>query len=285
MRVRRERAPDFAALISIYVCRATVAGLTLRPATCSGRRLLRGDDRGDVDLDDHLRERQRADADQGVHRELDAAPGFADALAHGDAVAQVGDVGRDLDDVGERRAVMRQHALDLVVGVFALLEEIAVVADVAALAVLVFGADAGEIDELGVADVRHRHRLGEDALGPFAVIELVDLDLAVLRMGGGGEQRKGEQHGEAAQDGHGRSPGSVKEVMLQATAGLAAGADHTGAGRRAPCEDGARLKLTRSPAAAPPATFRVRGRACREDSDGCIPCGTARGAATPGPAD
>ena len=74
------------------------------------------------------------------------------------------------------------------------------------LSVLVLGADAREIDELGVADVGHRHRLGEDALRPFAVIEFLDLDLAVLRVGRGGEQGKGEQQGEGAEDGHGASP-------------------------------------------------------------------------------
>ena len=72
---------------------------------------------------------------------------------------------------------MREHALDLVVGVAALLQETAVVADVAARTVLVFGADAGEIDELGIADAGHRHRLGEDAFGPGAVSEFLDLDV------------------------------------------------------------------------------------------------------------
>ena len=77
-----------------------------------------------------------------------------------------------------------EHALDLVVGVLALLKEIAVVADVAALAVLILGADPGEIDELGVADAGYRHRLGENALGPFAVVEFLDLDAALLSLAG-----------------------------------------------------------------------------------------------------
>ena len=83
-----------------------------------------------------------------------------------------------------------EHALDLVVGVAALLQEVAVVPDVAARTVLVLGADAGEIDELGVADPRHRHRLGEDAPGPLAVSEFLDLDPAILSVAWGGEERE-----------------------------------------------------------------------------------------------
>ena len=60
-------------------------------------------------------------------------------------------------------------------------------ADGAARAVFVLGADAGEIDELGVAD-GHRGGLGEDALGPFGVVEFLDGELAVLRVGGCGEE-------------------------------------------------------------------------------------------------
>ena len=80
------------------------------------------------------------------------APGVLDALAEREPVTQVGDVGRDLHRIAQARAMVGEHALDLVVGVAALLQKVAVVPDVAARSVLVLGADAGEIDELGVAD-------------------------------------------------------------------------------------------------------------------------------------
>ena len=168
--------------------------------------LLRLHDRGGVDLDDHLRERQRGDADQRVGGELDAAPGLADALAEREPVAQVRDVGRDLHHVGERRAVVGEHALDLVVGVLALLKEIAVVPDVAALAVLILGADPGEIDELGVADAGYRHRLGENALGPFAVVEFLDLDAALLSLAWCADETEDAQQHEVSHDRHLKPP-------------------------------------------------------------------------------
>jgi hypothetical protein len=42
--------------------------------------------------------------------------------------------------------MVREHALDLVIGIAALLQEAAVVPDVSARSVLVLGADAGQID-------------------------------------------------------------------------------------------------------------------------------------------
>ena len=45
-----------------------------------------------------------------------------------------------------------------------MIQEVAVVADRAARLVLILGADAGQIDELGIADAGHCYRLGEDAL-------------------------------------------------------------------------------------------------------------------------
>ena len=95
-----------------------------------------------------------------------------------------------------------QHALDLLVGIPALLEEIAVMAHRAARAVLVLGADAREIDELGIADAGHRHRLGEDALGPFGMVEFIDPDLAVLRVTWCDKARECEQQGEEAECHH-----------------------------------------------------------------------------------
>ena len=126
-------------------------------------------------------------------------------FAHGDAVAQIGDVGRDLHHVVEVGAVMREYALDLVVGVAALLQEVAVVADVPARPVLILGADAGEIDELGIADARHRYRLGEDAFGPGAVGEFLDLDGAVLGVACGGEEGEDGEYGEGRRRGMGNS--------------------------------------------------------------------------------
>src|SRR5262249_23911602 len=71
---------------------------------------------------------------------------------------------------------------------------------------LVLSADTGEVDKLGVADAGHRYGLGEDALGPFAVVELLDDDLAVLRSSGGAKKREDEQRNEARQQAHGISP-------------------------------------------------------------------------------
>src|SRR5262245_16221625 len=81
-----------------------------------------------------------------------------------------------------------QHALDLVEGVLALGDEIAVVADIAARAVLVLGTDAGEKDEFAVADPFDGHGLGEDAPRPGAVGELLLLVSGWCRLLGRGWQ-------------------------------------------------------------------------------------------------
>src|SRR5262245_57138715 len=81
-----------------------------------------------------------------------------------------------------------QHALDLVEGVLALGDEITVVADIAARAVLVLGPDAGEEDELAVADPFDGHGLGEDAARPGAVGEFPLLVSGWCRLLGRGWQ-------------------------------------------------------------------------------------------------
>ena len=78
------------------------------------------------------------------------------ALAEIRLVAHVGHVGPHLSDVAERGAVLVEEALDLVEGVFALRCEIALVQNIARLAVLVLRADAREKDHFARAGDGYR---------------------------------------------------------------------------------------------------------------------------------
>ena len=104
---------------------------------------------------------------------------------HREPVPEVNDVSRDFYDVAQAGAVTLQIFLDLVVGVSALLQEISMVPDVTAWAVLILSANAGEIDEFGVSNSGDGHDLREDAFGPFTVRELFYFDATVLSMARG----------------------------------------------------------------------------------------------------
>src|SRR5262249_21883630 len=80
--------------------------------------------RGDVDLDHHAGPGELVDVEQRMRRHRDGAEHLAAAGGVEWLGADVGEIGDDLHRVGERRAVLLQHALDLVVGVLALADEV-----------------------------------------------------------------------------------------------------------------------------------------------------------------
>src|SRR5262245_50034546 len=114
----------------------------------------------------------------GRHRR--GAEGLRPARAEIRLISDVGHVADHLDDVAERRAVLVERALNLVERVFALGGKIALVENVAGLAVLVLGAHASEKDHL--ARPGHGYCLGEASLGPFTVVVVLLLEGLRLRV-------------------------------------------------------------------------------------------------------
>src|SRR5215468_18906 len=141
----------------------------------------------------------------------------AQALAVRNTVLHVGQIRRDLDHVIHVRAVCGEHPLDLVEGIVALRDEIVVMANVAARPVLILRADAGEENHRPTPEAFHGDGLGEDALGPGAVVELLLLEGRRGRL----LCRSGRNHetydsGET-RDGGGDERGETSHRDLQAT--------------------------------------------------------------------
>jgi hypothetical protein len=147
-------------------------------------RILRRHGRHDVDLEHHAGPRELHHVEQCVRRQRVALERLRAARAHLVAIADVGDVGGRLDDVGDGGAVFLQQLADLLPGEAALREEVVLVADRAV--VLVFRADAGEVDHLRRAG--DGDDFGEGALGEFAVVEVLLFER--LRVGGAGEHQQ-----------------------------------------------------------------------------------------------
>src|SRR5262245_61651167 len=126
------------------------------------RRSLQGHHRGDVDLDHHARPGELVDVEQRMRRHRSGAEHLAAAGGVERLGADVGEIGDDLHRVGERRAVLLERPLDLVIGIFALTDEVVLVPDDAGGCAFILGADAGEEDHL--PRTGHGDGLGETAL-------------------------------------------------------------------------------------------------------------------------
>src|SRR5262245_17577377 len=152
--------------------------LTLSPSPAGERSLC--DHRGHVDLEQHARDGERVDHEKRIGRDRPIPVSFPPALGDVRLEADIGDVDDLLHRIRQRGAMHSQQALDLVIGIPALLVGVADMPDGGARArgsVLVLGADPREID--GLARPSDGDDLAEAPLRPFRWI--VALDVQALR--------------------------------------------------------------------------------------------------------